>query len=196
MVATPSIALDLRDRGFRNLVRWSRGVDMDLFKPRPDGYLPYDRPIQLYVGRVAIEKNIEVFLSLQTKGTKVIVGDGPEIPYLRKNFSEAVFVGARFGEELAKYYSDADVLVFPSKTDTFGLVIIEALASGTPVAAFPVAGPLDIIGNSGAGVLNDDLSVAIEKALHINADTCRSHAKLFSWSASANQFLNNLIHLY
>lgn len=196
MVATPSVALDLRSRGFRNLVRWSRGVDIDLFKPRPYGYLPYDRPIQLYAGRVAIEKNIEAFLSLQTIGTKVVVGDGPALPYLRKKFPDVVFVGAKFGEELAKFYSDADVFIFPSKTDTFGLVIIEALASGTPVAAYPVPGPLDTIGNSGAGVLNDDLSIALERSLTIDPQLCRSRAKLFSWRASADQFLKNLANIY
>ncbi len=192
MVATPSIEQHLQGRGFRNLTRWSRGVDTQLFRPRAKGFLPYPRPIQLYVGRVAVEKNIDAFLSLPLEGTKVIVGDGPALPALRQTYPETVFVGVKKGEELARHYADADVFVFPSKTDTFGLVMVEALASGVPVAAFPVPGPTDVIGESNAGSLHEDLLTAARNALSISPDVCRAHAERFSWRASVDQFLSNL----
>jgi len=196
MVATRSIADDLSARGFRNIRPWSRGVDLDLFRPRQDEMpallrdLP--RPINLYVGRVAVEKNVEAFLTLDLPGTKLVVGDGPQRVLLQRRFPAAVFVGSKHGTELAQYYAAADVFVFPSLTDTFGLVVLEALASGVPVAAFPVAGPKDVLGESGAGALDWDLAGAVKRALSVPAARCRAHAETFSWRAATGQFLDNL----
>ncbi len=192
MVATESIESDLHQRGFSRIRRWSRGVDTQLFRPRHDANLGLPRPIFLYVGRVAIEKNIEAFLCLDLPGTKVAVGDGPQIEELKRRFPQTVFAGVREGEELARYYAAADVFVFPSRTDTFGLVLIEALASGLPVAAYPVPGPLDVIGDSRAGCLDVTLQKAALQALTLDRARCREHALLFSWEASARQFLDNL----
>ncbi len=152
MAATPALAAELRMRGFRNVVLWSRGVDTSLFHPR-DIDLCLPPPVFLSVGRVAVEKNLEAFLDLDLPGTKLVVGDGPARAALERKYPDAVFLGARHGEELAEIYAAADVFVFPSKTDTFGLVLLEALASGLPVAAFPVTGPRDVIGAAPVGVL-------------------------------------------
>jgi glycosyltransferase involved in cell wall biosynthesis len=192
MVATPSIENDLTARGFHNIRRWSRGVDTDLFHPRDKAFLTDPRPISLYVGRVAVEKNLEAFLKLDLAGTKYVVGDGPQLAEYRRRYPEARFVGTRQGEELAQYYAAADVFVFPSRTDTFGLVLLEALASGVPVAAYPVPGPLDVIDGSGAGCLDEDLGRAVRAALTIAPERSREHALRFSWRASAEQFLHNL----
>lgn len=192
MVATPSIEADLRARGFSNIKRWSRGVDTELFRPRAERALDLPRPILLSVGRVAVEKNLEAFLTLDVPGTKVVVGDGPQLADYRQRFPEARFLGALQGEDLARIYASADVFVFPSRTDTFGLVLLEALASGVPVAAYPVPGPLDVIGDSGCGCLDEDLGRAVEGALKIPHERCRAHALGYSWQASANQFLDNL----
>ena len=192
MVATPSIAQSLSDRGFSNLKRWSRGVDTDLFRPGPKDFLTDPRPISLYVGRVAVEKNIEAFLGLELPGTKYVVGSGPQLAMLRERYPDVRFVGARHGEELARYFAAADVFVFPSRTDTFGLVMLEALASGLPVAAFPVPGPLDVIGNADVGVLDEDLGRAIRGALDIDPEACRAFALGHSWQAAASQFLSNV----
>ncbi|HEX7929241.1 MAG TPA: glycosyltransferase family 1 protein, partial [bacterium] len=188
MVATASIRQELGDWGFTNLRQWSRGVDTDLFAPQPKGWLKDPRPISLYVGRVAVEKNIRAFLDLDIPGTKYVVGDGPRLDELRRNYPEAKFPGAKFGAELARYYADADVFVFPSKTDTFGLVLLEALASGLPVAAYPVPGPLDVIGNTGVGVLNSNLALAVEGALGISPEACREYALRQTWQRTAHQF--------
>ncbi|HVI91773.1 MAG TPA: glycosyltransferase family 1 protein [Dongiaceae bacterium] len=196
MVATRSIADDLSNRGFGNIRFWSRGVELDLFRPRqreiPEALRDLPRPLHLYVGRLAVEKNLEAFLALDLPGSKVVVGDGPQRSYLEKRYPEAIFVGTKTGEDLARHYAAADVFVFPSLTDTFGLVVLEALASGVPVAAFPVAGPRDVIGSSGAGALHQDLRTAISQALQIPAAICRAHAETFSWHAATNQFLQNL----
>ncbi|HOT83324.1 MAG TPA: glycosyltransferase, partial [Candidatus Defluviicoccus seviourii] len=192
MVATSSLEDDLKARGFPNLVRWSRGVDTTLFRPRDKGFIDAPRPVSLYVGRVAVEKSIEDFLKLDLPGTKVVVGDGPQLPMLRARYPAVRFVGMKQGEELACYYAAADVFVFPSRTDTFGLVLLEALASGVPVAAYPVPGPLDVLGTSGAGVLADDLGAAVRAALAIPAERCRTHAERYAWSTSAQQFVSNL----
>ncbi|MEM9630932.1 MAG: glycosyltransferase family 1 protein [Pseudomonadota bacterium] len=195
MVATRSLEQDLRERGFNNLMRWSRGVDEELFKPYEGRVLPDNlpRPIFMYVGRVAVEKNIKAFLDLQLPGTKVVVGGGPQLETLRREYSDAHFTGAKVGEDLARHYSDADVFVFPSLTDTFGNVLLEALACGVPVAAFPVMGPVDVIGDTGAGVLSEDLREAAEAALDIPRDHCRKIAMNYTWAASAQQFLDNCI---
>jgi glycosyltransferase involved in cell wall biosynthesis len=192
MVATRSIEDDLRRRGFANIRRWSRGVDTGLFRPRQKDFLDAARPISLYVGRVAVEKNIEDFLRLDLPGTKLVVGDGPQLAELRRRHPDVRFVGAKHGEDLARHYAAADVFVFPSRTDTFGLVLLEAMASGLPVAAYPVPGPLDVVGGSEAGCLDEDLGRAVKAALRIAPERCREHALRFSWRASAEQFLDNL----
>jgi glycosyltransferase involved in cell wall biosynthesis len=187
MAATPALSSELRSRGFRNVVLWSRGVDTSQFHPRHvDLCLP--EPVFLCVGRVAVEKNLEAFLDLDLPGTKLIVGDGPARAALERKYPDAVFLGARHGEELASIYAGADVFVFPSKTDTFGLVLLEALASGLPVAAFPVTGPRDVIGTADVGVLSDDLQTACLEALGIPRQACVEFAALHTWEASARVF--------
>jgi 1,2-diacylglycerol 3-alpha-glucosyltransferase/glucuronosyltransferase len=191
MAATPALASELRGRGFRNVVLWPRGVDAGHFHPRVvDLGLP--RPVFVCVGRVAVEKNLEAFLDLDLPGTKVIVGDGPARAALERNYPQAVFLGARQGEALAQAYAAADVFVFPSKTDTFGLVLLEALASGLPVAAFPVTGPRDVIGTAPVGVLNDDLQAACLSALEISREACLAFAAEHTWEASARAFVENI----
>jgi len=192
MVATRSIRADLEARGFDNIRDWSRGVDTELFRPRTKDAIAAERPVFMFVGRVAVEKNLPAFLELDLPGTKVIVGDGPDMEMLKRRFPETVFAGAKEGEELARHYAAADVFVFPSRTDTFGLVMLEALASGVPVAAFPVPGPRDVIASEKVGVLSEDLRDAALKALTLNPGDCRAYALDFSWRASAEQFLGNL----
>src|SRR5215471_11419199 len=185
MVATRSIERELAARGFHNIRHWSRGVDTDLFRPRDKGFIDAPRPIHLYVGRVAVEKNIADFLDLDLPGSKLVVGDGPLLPALRRKYSDVRFVGAKQGEDLAAHYAAADVFVFPSRTDTFGLVLLEALASGLPVAAFPVPGPRDILPGSDAGALDTDLGKAVAKALTLSAERCRAFAESFSWKSAS-----------
>lgn len=193
MVATESIRRELQSYGFTQLSRWTRGVDLGLFKPpATKPATDWKRPIFLYVGRLAIEKNLAAFLDLDLPGTKLVVGDGPDRVSLEQRYPAARFVGRRTGEDLAAFYALADVFVFPSLTDTFGLVMLEALASGVPVAAFPVAGPLDVIEESGAGVLDWDLKAAALGALEIDPGRCRERALEFTWANSAQQFLHNL----
>jgi glycosyltransferase involved in cell wall biosynthesis len=191
MAATPALANELRGRGFRNVVLWPRGVDTTLFHPR-DVDLGLPRPVFLCVGRVAVEKNLEAFLDLDLPGTKVIVGDGPARASLMRSYPDAVFLGAQQGEELAKSYAGADVFVFPSRTDTFGLVLLEALASGTPVAAFPVSGPRDVIGQAPVGALNEDLAEACRAALRVSRQACLEFATGYTWEASARAFIDNM----
>jgi glycosyltransferase involved in cell wall biosynthesis len=194
MAATPALAGELRARGFRNVVLWPRGVDASQFHPRAaDLGLP--RPVFLCVGRVAVEKNLEAFLDLDLPGTKVIVGDGPARAALTRKYPQAVFLGARQGEELAQAYAAADVFVFPSKTDTFGLVLLEALASGLPVAAFPVTGPRDVIGSEPVGALNDDLRIACLTAVTISPQACLAFAARHTWEASARAFVENITNV-
>src|SRR6201987_337689 len=171
MAATPALAAEWRERGFRNVVLWPRGVDTKLFHPR-DVDLCQPQPVFLCVGRVAVEKNLEAFLALDLPGTKVIVGDGPARAALQQKFPDAVFLGALQGEALAQVYAAADVFVFPSRTDTFGLVLLEALASGVPVAAFPAAAPAEWIGTAPVGVLSEDLRAACFGALQIRREAC------------------------
>ncbi len=193
MVSSASLEGVLAGHGFRNLMRWSRGVDETLFRPRTENVLAgLPRPIFLFVGRLAVEKNIEAFLKLDLPGSKVVVGTGPLEAKLIAAYPDAHFLGAHCGEALAQIYSSADVFVFPSLTDTFGIVLLEALASGVPVAAFPVTGPLDVIGDSGAGVLAHDLRQAALGALHISREHCRKYAVNFSWKESAAQFFENI----
>jgi glycosyltransferase involved in cell wall biosynthesis len=194
MVATPSIETALEERGFINLRRWTRGVDTGLFRPRSKTFLDLPRPLMMCVGRVAVEKNLEDFLRLDLPGTKCVVGDGPARAELMRRYPQVHWAGARHGEELAQYYAAADVFVFPSRTDTFGLVLLEALAAGVPVAAYPVPGPLDVLGGSNAACLDNDLATAVRGALAIPAERCRAFALEHSWRHSAQQFLDN-IHL-
>ena len=192
MVATETMRRDLGHYGFERLVIWSRGVDMTQFQPGPKSFPEDRRPILLYVGRVAVEKNVGDFLRLDASGTKYVVGDGPQLKALKRLYPAVRFVGAKYGDELARYYSGADVLVFPSRTDTFGNVILEALASGVPVAAYPCPGPNDIIADHPVGALDEDLGRAVRRALEASPETCRAFAHGYSWRASAEQFLGNL----
>jgi glycosyltransferase involved in cell wall biosynthesis len=195
LAATPALAGELRARGFANVVLWPRGVDTGLFRPREvDLCLP--KPVFLSVGRVAVEKNLAAFLELDLPGTKVIVGDGPAREGLADKYPQAVFLGELQGEALAKVYAAADVFVFPSRTDTFGLVLLEALASGLPVAAFPVAGPRDVIGTAPVGVLSEDLRAACLKALDIPRQACVAFAAGYTWEACAKAFVDAMVDLH
>ena len=192
MVATPSLRRELLGQGFNRCLIWSRGVDADLFTPDARATLDLPGPIFLCVARVAVEKNLEAFLSLNLPGSKVIVGDGPDRTMLQAKYPDAHFFGARFGTDLARIYASADVFVFPSKTETFGLVMLEALASGTPVAAFPVEGLIPEIGRAGAGVVSEDLRAAALGALDISRTTSRQFALGYSHEQAAKQFLSNV----
>jgi glycosyltransferase involved in cell wall biosynthesis len=192
MVATPTLHQRLAQHGFNNLVYWSRGVNTELFKPRDKDLLRERRPIFLYMGRVAIEKNIEAFLKLDLPGTRMVVGAGPDLEALRARYPETVFTGYLENGELARRLAAADVFVFPSRTDTFGLVLIEALASGVPVAAYPVQGPIDIIENGVTGFLDEDLARAAQAALSLDPGVCRETALKYTWEACTQQFLANL----
>ena len=196
MVATQSLREELVSRGFGNIRAWSRGVDLDLFKPYPRtefAHLP--GPIFIYIGRVAVEKNIGAFLDLDLPGSKVVVGGGPQLATLQHDYPSVTFTGPRYGEALAQAYAGADVFVFPSLTDTFGLVILEALACGTPVAAFPVTGPKDVLANpdGNVGAINTDLRAAAMAALTADRSACRMHAERYSWRACAELFLSHLV---
>jgi glycosyltransferase involved in cell wall biosynthesis len=193
MVATPTLEHELSRRGFDNLMHWTRGVDGSLFHPRSDSRLPFPGPIFLYVGRIAVEKNLESFLALDLPGSKVIIGDGPDLARLKAAHPGVHFLGVLIGEALARAYAGADVFVFPSRTDTFGMVLLEALAAGLPVAAYPVPGPLDVIGSAPVGVLANDLGKAALAALDIPRQRCREFALEHSWEASARQFLDNVV---
>jgi glycosyltransferase involved in cell wall biosynthesis len=193
MVATESVRGELVEHGFVNLVAWGRGVDPSLFDPSYRADLPeYKRPIFLSVGRVAHEKNLPAFLDLDLPGSKVVIGEGPALASLKRRFPDVHFLGRRENGTLARLYASSDVFMFPSRTDTFGLVMLEALASGLPVAAYPVPGPLDVIDGSGAGVLDKDLRIAALGALDISRERCREHALSFTWKACARQFLQQL----
>ncbi len=194
MVAAGSMRRELAGRGFRNLLPWSRGVDLTGFRPGAPEAWPYPRPIFLSVGRLAVEKNLDEFLSLDLPGTKVVVGDGPQLAALQAAYPAARFVGERHGASLAQAYAGADAFVFPSLTDTFGLVLLESLACGTPIAAHDVTGPADILAGArpGVGSLDADLRAAALRALSGDRAACRAHAERFSWRACAEAFLANL----
>jgi glycosyltransferase involved in cell wall biosynthesis len=192
MVATESLRRDLANRGFRNVMPWTRGVDTDFFKPRSDRLFGSEGPVFLYVGRVSREKNIEAFLSADLPGIKAVVGDGPHLCALAERFPGVRFAGLRTGEDLARHFASADVFVFPSRTDTFGLVILEAMASGLPVAAYPVTGPIDLIEDGVSGAVDEDLSVAARRALALSRDDARRRALAFTWRATAEMFLKTI----
>jgi glycosyltransferase involved in cell wall biosynthesis len=194
MVATASLREELVGRGFHKIRAWSRGVDLALFRPFPREDWALPRPIFAYVGRVAVEKNIGAFLDLDLPGSKVVVGGGPQLAALQQRYSTVHFTGPKFGEDLARAYAGADVFVFPSRTDTFGLVILESLACGTPVAAYPVTGPKDVLTRSEGmiGAVDEDLRTAALRALDADRLACRRHAERYSWRACAETFLSHL----
>lgn len=192
MVSTPRMRAELEEHGFRNLAHWPRGVDAEFFRPDQGKTLDLPRPIFLSVGRLAVEKNLEAFLSLDLPGSKLVVGDGPHGEALRARFPAARFAGLKQGRELATIYASADVFVFPSVTDTYGIVLLEAAASGLPSAAFPVPGPLDVVGRAGVAALDADLRRACMAALRIPREQCRAFALTCSWPAATDAFLANL----
>ena len=192
MIAAPSFLAELGQKGFTNLVPWSRGVELDLFKPGPKTGLPGRRPIAVYLGRVAVEKNIEAFLELNLPGSKTVIGDGPALEELKAKHPEVNFLGRKTGPELAGCLAAGDVFVFPSLTDTFGVVLIEAMACGLPVAAFPVTGPKDVVVHGRTGWLDEDLEAAVTKALAMDPMACREQALTYSWPRAVELFEANL----
>jgi glycosyltransferase involved in cell wall biosynthesis len=197
MVATESLRREMAAHGFTNLRIWSRGVDVEHFHPIAGAKHPFQQPVWLYVGRVAVEKNIEAFLSLDLPGTKAVVGDGPAKAQLKAKYPNAEFLGSLTGDDLVRAYAGSTVFVFPSRTDTFGLVLLEALACGLPVAAYPVQGPLDVVGGAPVAALDEDLGkaclAALEIARHPGPVTPRSFAEAHSWRACTLQFLRNIV---
>lgn len=194
MVNTESMKQVFEDKGFKNLCLWSRGVDTDLFKPN-DTFLDYEKPVLLNVGRVCVEKNLEDFYKLEYSGTKIQVGDGPMLTSYMKKYPSVLFVGEKKGEELAAYFRLADVFVFPSKSDTYGLVMLESMASGVPVAAYPVEGPKDVVIDGVTGILENNLSIAIRFALELDSNKIREWSLTKSWSACTDQFILNLVSI-
>jgi len=191
-VATPSLQAELGQRGFKRLMPWTRGVDTELFHPRAVRIFGRDRPVFLYVGRISKEKNLEAFLSADLPGLKAVVGTGPHLAALKERFPTVWFAGPKWGEELAAHYASADVFVFPSRTDTFGLVMLEAMASGVPVAAYPVTGPLDVVRSGVSGILDNDLAKAARAALELDRTKVREDAFRFSWARTAELFIANI----
>ena len=195
---TQAVNDELTERGLNHVVTWSRGVDTDLFRPDagpvPRPPLPsLPRPRAVYAGRVAVEKNLDAFLSLDLPGTKVVIGDGPARAELEKTYPDAVFAGYQFGDTLAAHYAACDVFVFPSRTDTFGIVLLEANACGLPAAAFPVTGPIDVVKDGETGALDDDLSKAVARALTVDRAACRAYAMENSWARCAQIALNTFV---
>ncbi|WP_226648506.1 glycosyltransferase family 4 protein [Microbulbifer variabilis] len=194
MVTTASMEAEAKALGISRIVRWRRGVELDKFHPvKTNIFSGLPRPILLNVGRVAVEKSLDRFLSINIPGTKVVVGDGPQLNALKKAFPEAIYLGVKEGKELTECYSGADVFVFPSLTDTFGLVNLEALACGLPIAAYPVTGPRDIIGNAPVGAMDEDLEVAVQRALSFKSEDCIARAKTFCWDLATEDFISNLV---
>lgn len=192
MVASPSLAAELESRGFEHILPWTRGVDTDLFKPRDVRLFGRAEPVFLYVGRVAVEKNISAFLDLDLPGRKVVVGSGPMLAELTARYPDVTFTGKKTGEELARCYASADVFVFPSLTDTFGIVLLEAMASGLPIAAYPVTGPKDNVVAGVTGVLDHDLGAACRAALTLDRERVRACATEFTWDGAARLFISNI----
>jgi glycosyltransferase involved in cell wall biosynthesis len=193
MVSTQALHDELVSRGFKNLVRWGRGVDTDRFRPRDKSFLDLPRPVAAYAGRIAVEKNLGAFLKMPWTGSKLVIGDGPERDSLTASHSDARFVGFQFGDDLARYLAAADVFVFPSRTDTFGLVMLEAMACGIPVAAFPVPGPKDVVEDGVTGALDEDLQTASLRALRIAPAACRERALRSGWEICTREFESNLV---
>jgi glycosyltransferase involved in cell wall biosynthesis len=193
MVSTASLENELKAKGYPNLVRWTRGVDTELFKPHDKHLVDDPRPIFMFAGRIAVEKNIEAFLRLELPGTKYVVGDGPQKNYLSQKYPNVRFTGYQQGHSLARWLAEADVLVFPSRTDTYGVVLLEALACGVPIAAFPVQGPKDVLTNQQVGILSENLQEAALTALTLNRHHCRNFALDLTWQKSTQQFIDNLV---
>jgi glycosyltransferase involved in cell wall biosynthesis len=192
MVSTRTMRAELEQWGFRNVTQWQRGVDTGLFRPQSKQFLALPRPIAVYVGRLAVEKNIDAFLKMPWAGSKLVIGDGPERVRLEGSYPEALFVGYRFGEDLAAHLAAADVFVFPSRTDTFGLVLLEAMACGVPVAAYPVTGPIDVVDEGVTGALDENLAHAARRALSLDPGACRARALRSSWERCTHEFAANL----
>ncbi len=192
LAPTQVVVRDLEEVGFRNVRLWSRGVDHAIFHPRDVNRLGTTPPVFLYVGRVAVEKNIEAFLALDLPGSKWVAGTGPAVESIKRRYPDVNYLGLLDQQQLAEVYASADVFVFPSKTDTFGLVLLEALACGLPVAAYPVTGPLDVIGASKAGALHEDLRTACLAAVNLRREDAVEHSKKFSWRAATTQFVSYL----
>jgi len=195
MVSTPTVERQLHDNGIPHTRHWGRGVDLTCFTvagPRHPAFEGLERPTQLYVGRVAVEKNVEAFLRSRHRGTKIVVGDGPALQAMKVRYPDIRFLGKLLGDDLAAAYRSADVFVFPSRTDTFGLVLIEALATGTPVAAYPVQGPIDVLTEEVAS-MDEDLERATARALTRDRAACAAYARHFGWNVSARQFLDGLV---
>ncbi|PHS29977.1 MAG: alpha-mannosyltransferase [Methylophaga sp.] len=188
LVPTESMRERLEKNGFNNVHVWGRGVDIQIFTPENPQLIDLPKPILLNMGRVSVEKNIDAFLALDIAGSKVVVGDGPDLEMLKKRYPDVLFTGAKFGQELASWVAAADVFVFPSKTDTFGLVLLEAMACGVPIAAYPVTGPKDVIIDGKTGILNEDLGEAISIAVHLNSQDCIDYARKNSWQACSEVF--------
>ncbi|MGH1542943.1 MAG: glycosyltransferase family 4 protein [Arenicella sp.] len=197
LVTTSSLRDELMANGLdkENLVIWGRGVDSDHYRPDPEKLNNADKelPLLTYVGRLAIEKNLQAFLDVDVPGRKRLVGDGPQRAELERKYPEVEFAGYKYGEDLVSEYQQADVFVFPSRTDTFGLVMLEAMACGTPVAAFPVPGPVDVVQQSKTGVLDEDLASAIKGALQLNRQDCREYAEKQSWQAVTQRLLDEIV---
>jgi len=187
------MAASLKTKGFRRILPWTRGVDTNQFRPGPARARDAERPVFLYVGRVAVEKGIETFLDLDLPGSKVVVGDGPLLETLKRSYPKVRFTGPKFDHELAAEYAAADAFVFPSRTDTFGIVLLEAMASGLPVAAFPVTGPIDVVRHGETGILGEDLRAAALAALTLDRVAVRQHAMSFSWTSCARIFIDNIL---
>ena len=186
----------LRAHGFVNLRRWSHGIDLSLFQPKAGAWLGWPRPIFLFVGRISPEKNLEAFLGLDLPGSKVVCGGGPSLARYRHRFPDVHWMGSVPRHQLVDFYSAADSFVYPSRTDTFGLVMLEALACGTPVAAFPVDGPLDVVGASDGGVLDEDLREAALRSLSVPRERARARALEFDWDRVANEFASHLVPVH
>ncbi len=195
-VAVPSLMAELTDRGFKNLVYWTRGVDPELFAPGPKDALDAPRPVNLYMGRIAVEKNLEAFLDLDLPGSKVLIGDGPDLPALKRRYPEAIFLGRKTGADLAAHLRAADVYVFPSTTDTFGISMLEAMACGVPVAAFDAVGPRDLVVHGKTGWLDHDLGRAVARALTMDPAACRAHALGYTWRRSLDQLESLLVPIH
>ena len=192
MVATRSMRSVLEERGFKNIVMWSRGVRTDEFTPHDPHRYELPGPIFVYLGRVSVEKNIEAFLRLDLAGSKIVIGDGPDRARLQSKYPDCRFLGYKFGRELARYLAGADVFVFPSRTDTFGVVMLEAMACGLPVAAFRVTGPVDVVKQGVTGILHENLARACRMALKLDGRVCRRYAESRSWRRSTEQFIARL----
>ena len=195
MVGTRQVRRELRRYGFRHLAYWTRGVDTDLFKPGVERFSASGGPVLVYVGPVSVEKSVEDFCRIRRPGRKIVIGDGPALPELKARYPEVLFTGFLFGEALAALLASADCFVFPSRTDTFGLVMLEAMACGLPIAAYPVTGPIDVVREGVTGCLRTDLDLAVEGALQLDRGACRAQALEYGWDNATRQFIDNLVEV-